>query len=221
MVAKDLISETLPFLKPTDTVGIAIGYMDSFKVSHLPIVNNMEYLGLISDTSLYDLNDQKSRLENSDLTLFKPFVGIDQHIFDILGVASIYNLSVIPVVTDSNQFKGSILRGDLIKCFAKVSSISEHGGIIVIEVNPRDYSMSQIAQIVESNNIKILSMFITSPPDSSMMEVTLKVNITELSSVIRTFERYGYDVKSWVTSDDTVDQFYSERFDMLMKYLNI
>ncbi len=221
MVAKDLISETLPVLKPTDSVGTAIGYMDSFKISHLPVVNNMEYLGVVSDTSLYDLNDNGARLENSDLTLFKPFVGTEQHIFDILGVAATYNLSVIPVATDSNQFKGSILRVDLITSFAKISSVFEHGGIIVLEVNPRDYSMSQIAQIVESNNMKILSMLITSPPDSSMMEVTLKVNIIELSSVIRTFERYGYDVKSWITSDDTVDQFYSERFDMLMKYLNI
>ena len=221
MVAKDLISETLPFLNPTDSVGTAISYMDSFKVSHLPVVNNMEYLGIVSDISLYDLNDLDSKLEKSDLTLFKPFVGADQHIFEILGVASTYNLSVVPVVTDSNQYKGSILRGDLIKSFVKVSSISEHGGLIVLEINQRDYSLAQIAQIVESNNMKILSMFITSPPDSSMMEVTLKVNITELSSVIRTFERYGYEVKSWVTSDESVDQFYSERFDMLMKYLNI
>jgi len=221
MVAKELISETLPFLKPTDTVGSAIGYMDSFKVSHLPVVNNMEYLGTVSDISLYDQSDQESQLGECNLTLFNPSVGIDQHIFEILGVASTYNLSVIPVVNETNQFKGSILRGDLIKSFAQISSVSEHGGIIVVEINPRDYSLSQIAQIVESNNVKVLSMYITSQPDSSMMEVTLKVNITELSSVIRTFERYGYDVKSWITSDKTVDQFYSERFDMLMKYLNI
>ena len=172
MVAKELISETLPFLKPTDTVGSAIGYMDSFKVSHLPVVNNMEYLGTVSDISLYDQSDQESQLGECNLTLFNPSVGIDQHIFEILGVASTYNLSVIPVVNETNQFKGSILRGDLIKSFAQISSVSEHGGIIVVEINPRDYSLSQIAQIVESNNVKVLSMYITSQPDSSMMEVT-------------------------------------------------
>ena len=110
MVAKELISEKLPFLKPTDTVGLAIGYMGSFKVNHLPVVSNMEYLGTVSDISLLEQSDQGSQLEESNLTLFNPSVGIDQHIFEILGVASTYNLSVIPVVDENNRFKGSILR---------------------------------------------------------------------------------------------------------------
>ncbi len=221
MVAKELISEKLPFLKPTDTVGLAVSYMGSFKVNHLPVVCNMEYLGTVSDISLLEQSDRGSQLGESNLTLFNPSVEIDQHIFEILGVASTYNLSVIPVVDENNRFKGSILRDDLIKSFAQTSSISERGGIIILSINPIDYSLSQIAQIVESNNVRVLSVYITSPPNSSMMEVTLKVNTTELSSVIRTFERCGYDVKMWITSDKTIDQFYSERFDMLMKYLNI
>ena len=91
----------------------------------------------------------------------------------------------------------------------------------MLEITERDYSLSQIAQIVESNNIKVLSLYITSPPDSTRLEVTLKVNSTDLASLIRTFERYNYDVKTWITSDDSMDRFYSERFDLLMKYLNI
>jgi len=74
---------------------------------------------------------------------------------------------------------------------------------------------------VESNNVKVLSMYITSPSDSIRLEVTLKVNATDLLSVIRTFERYNYDVKTWVSTNDSIDQFYSERFDLLMKYLNM
>ena len=85
----------------------------------------------------------------------------------------------------------------------------------------RDYSLSQIAQIVESNNVKVLSMYITSPPESTRLEVTLKVNSNDLTSVIRTFERYNYEVKTWVSNSDSMDRFYSERFDLLMKYLNI
>jgi hypothetical protein len=99
--------------------------------------------------------------------------------------------------------------------------MDQAGGIIVIELTERDYSLTQIAQIIESNNIKVLSMYITSPPDSVRLEVTLKVNTGELSSVLRTFERYSYDVKTWVTSSDSMDRFYTERFDLLMKYLNI
>ena len=99
--------------------------------------------------------------------------------------------------------------------------MDQPGGIIVLELIERDYSLSQIAQIVESNNIKVLSMYITSPPESTKLEVTLKVNTGDLVSVIRTFERYNYEVKTWVTTNDSMDRFYSERFDLLMKYLNI
>jgi hypothetical protein len=99
--------------------------------------------------------------------------------------------------------------------------MDQPGGIIVLELLERDYSLSQIAQIIEGNNIKVLSMYITSPPESTRLEVTLKVNSGDLSSVIRTFERYNYDVKTLVSSDDTLDKFYTERLDMLIKYLNI
>jgi acetoin utilization protein AcuB len=99
--------------------------------------------------------------------------------------------------------------------------MDQPGGIIVLEMIERDYSLSQIAMIVESNNIKIMSMYITSPADSARLEVTLKVNTTDLLALIRTFERYNYEVKTWVTTNDSLDRFYSERFDLLMKYLNM
>jgi hypothetical protein len=99
--------------------------------------------------------------------------------------------------------------------------MDQPGGIIVLELIERDYSLSQIAQIVESNNVKVLSMYITSPPESTRLEVTIKVNTGDLVSVIKTFERYKYDIKTWVSNDDSMDSFYSERFDHLMKYLNI
>ena len=99
--------------------------------------------------------------------------------------------------------------------------MEQPGGIIVLEITERDYSLAHIAQIIESNNIKVLSMYITSPADSTRLEVTLKVNSTYLASVLITFERYNYDLKTWITTDDSLDRFYSERFDLLMKYLNM
>jgi acetoin utilization protein AcuB len=128
---------------------------------------------------------------------------------------------VVPVLDSKNNYKGVITSNDLIRHIAGISSMDQPGGIIVLDVVDRDYSLSQIAQIVESNNVKILSMYITSSPGSTLLEVTLKVNTSDLVSVIRTFERYNYEVKTWVTDNDSMDRFYSERFDLLMKYLNI
>lgn len=221
MVANDLISMIIPSLKTSDTGQTALNWMEIFRISHLPIVNNLDFLGLISDTDIYDMNQPEEPIGNHSLTLLKPYVTTEQHLFEVIGLASRLKLTVIPVLDEKEHFKGVITTTDLVRYLAGISSMDQQGGIIVLEIIERDYSLSQIAQIVESNNIKVLSMYITSPPDSTKLEVTLKVNTNDLVSVIRTFERYNYDVKTWVTSDESMDRFYSERFDLLMKYLNI
>jgi acetoin utilization protein AcuB len=221
MVAKDLISEVIPSLKTSDLGQTALNWMEIFRISHLPIVNNQDFLGLISDADIYDMNQPDEPIGNHELTLFKPYVDSEQHIFEVVGLASRLKLSVVPVLDSNNHYKGVITTSEMIRYLAGISSMDQPGGIIVLELIERDYSLSQIAQIVESNNVKILSMYITSPPESTKLEVTLKVNTGDLLSIIKTFERYNYEVKTWVSTDDSMDRFYSERFDLLMKYLNI
>jgi acetoin utilization protein AcuB len=221
MVANDLISDVIPPLKTSDSGQTALNWMEIFRISHLPIVNNLDFLGLISDSDIYDMNQPEEPIGNHSLTLLKPYVTSEQHLFEVIGLAARLKLTVVPVLDDKMHYKGVITTTDLVRYLAGISSMDQQGGIIVLEVIERDYSLSQIAQIVESNNIKILSIYITSPPDSTQLEVTLKVNTNDIASVIRTFERYNYDVKTWLTSDDSMDKFYSERFDLLMKYLNI
>lgn len=221
MVAKDLISEVIPSLKTSDTGQTALNWMEIFRISHLPIVNNMDFLGLISDIDIYDINQPDEPIGNHKLTLFKPYVDLETHIFDVIGIASKMHLSVVPVLDDKNHFKGVILVNDIVGYLARISGLDMPGGIIVLEVLERDYSLSQISQIVESNNARVLSSYITSRSESTGLEITLKVNTLNLSSIIRTFERYGYDVKTWVTEDDALDRFYSDRFDLFMKYLDI
>ncbi len=221
MVAKDLISEVIPSLKTSDLGQTALNWMEIFRISHLPIVNNLDFLGLISDVDIYDMNQPAEPIGNHALTLIKPYVTSHQHIFEVIGIASRLKLSVVPVLDANNHYKGVITTSDLIRHMAGISSLDQPGGIIVLEIVERDYSLSQIAQIVESNNAKVLSMYITSPTDSTRLEVTLKLNTGDILSVIKTFERYNYVIKTWVTTDDSMESFYSERFDLLMKYLNM
>lgn len=221
MVAGQLISEVIPSLKTSDLGQTALNWMEIFRISHLPIINNQEFLGLISDADIYDMNQPNEPIGNHALTLLKPYVTSEQHIFEVIGLAARLKLSVVPVLDNNKIYKGVITSIDLVRHIAGISSMDQPGGIVVLELTERDYTLSQIAQIVESNNIKVLSMYITSPPDSIKLEVTLKLNSNDLSSVIRTFERYNYEVKTWVSGNDSIDQFYQERFDLLMKYLNI
>jgi len=221
VVAKDLISEVIPSLKTSDTGQTALNWMEIFRISHLPIVNNQDFLGLISDVDIYDINQPDEPIGNHPLTLFKPYVDLETHIFDVIGIASKMNLSVVPVLDEKMHFKGVILVSDIVGYLARISGLDLPGGIIVLDVLERDYSLAQISQIVESNNARVLSSYITSISESTRLQITLKVNTTSLSSIIRTFERYGYEVKTWLTEDESLNRFYSDRFDMFMKYLDI
>jgi len=221
MIARELISEVIPALKTSDTGQKALNWMEIFRISHLPIVNNHEFLGLISDTDIYDLNDPQQPIGNHNLSLLKPYVQLDQHIFEVISIASKLKLSVVPVLDDKRYYKGVILVNDLVDNLAGMSSLKEPGGIIVLDIIQNDYSLSHIAQIVESNNTKILNLYVSSPPDSTRMEVTIKLNTSNLMPVIRTFERFNYEIKAWRGDDDDLDRFYSDRFDSLMRYLDI
>ena len=220
MVARDIISNTIPALKTSDTGKKALNWMEIFRISHLPIVNNQEFLGLISDSDIYDFNDSDQPVGNHHLSLIKPFVRDNQHLFEIITIASMMKLTVIPVLDDKNHYLGVVLTSDLIDSMAKMSSLKEPGGIIVLTLTHNDYSLSQIAQIVESNDAKVLNLYITSSPDSSQMEITLKLNTSNLLPVLRTFERFSYDVAAWYSDSDEMDSFYGDRFGSFMKFLD-
>jgi CBS domain-containing protein len=221
MLAKEMISDVVPAVKTSDTGQTALNWMEIFRVSHLPIVNEHDYLGLISDSDIYDLNQPEEAIGNHSLSLPRPYVTSNKHIYEVLALAARHKLTVVPVLDEENHFRGVITYNEIISGIASFSSVDQPGGLIVLKVLSHDYSMSRISQIVESNDARILSMYITSNPDSTSLEITLKVNTADLTSIIRTFERYSYDVTTWVTDNDELDRFYTDRYNLLMRYLNM
>jgi acetoin utilization protein AcuB len=221
MLAKEMISDVVPSLKTSDTGQTALNWMELFRVSHLPIVNENDYLGLISDSDVYDLNQPEEPIGNHTLSLPRPFVYGNRHIYEVIALAARHKLTVVPVLNEDNHFRGVITYNDIIRGMAAFSSVDQPGGLIILKVLSQDYSMSRISQIVESDNARILSMHITSNPDSTSLEITLKVSTTDLTSIIRTFERYSYEVTTWITDNDELDRFYTDRYNQLMKYLNM
>ncbi|MDX2444412.1 MAG: CBS domain-containing protein [Bacteroidales bacterium] len=221
MLAIELISDIVPSIKTSDTGIKALNWMEVFRVSHLPIVNNKEFLGLISDTDIYDLNLADEPIGNHSLSLFSPYVMADQHIYEVIELVQRLNLTVVPVLDDNKDYQGLITSNDLIKYFAELTAVNNPGGIIVLELHQNDYSLSQIAQIVESNDAKILSLYIHSPKESMKLEVILKVNRTDLSSIFQTFERFNYDIKASYMGDEEMDSLYNNRYEEFMKYLSI
>ncbi len=221
MLAKKLISDVVPALKTSDTGTKALNWMEIFRISHLPIVNNKDFLGLISDADIYDLNMADEPIGNHKLSLFSPYVEEKHHIYEVIKIVSNLKLSVVPVLDNKKRYLGLITLHDLVQNFANLMAVQNPGGIIVLELNINDYSLSEISQIVESNDAKILSLYVTSPSDSTKLNITLKINRTDLSSVIQTFNRYNYNIKASYMEDDVLDSMYQEHYELFMKYLSI
>jgi acetoin utilization protein AcuB len=221
MLAKELISELVPPLKTSDTGLKALSMMEIFRISHLPIVNNTEFLGLISDNDIYDMNMADEPIGNHQLSLFSPYVIADQHIFEVIELVGRLKLSVVPVLDDKKSYLGLILMTDLLHHFADLAALKNPGAIIVLEMNITDYSLTEISNIVEGNDGKILSLYISQPNDSTKIEVTLKINRTEISSFIQTFNRYNYIVKASYMESGEINTLIESRYESFMRYLNV
>jgi len=219
MIAKEL-AYPIVVLKTSDTGQAALSLMEELKISHLPIVNNEEFLGLISQSDIYNLNSPDEPIGNHILSVAKPFVYQDQNIFEVFRLMSEQKLTLLPVLDNNSKYIGSISISNLVFRFAEASSFKNPGGIITLELNQNDYSLSEIAQIIESNDAKVLSLFVSSHPDSTKLEITIKLNKMDLRPVLQTFYRYNYNVTASQTQEEYNDGL-KERFDSLMNYLSI
>jgi CBS domain-containing protein len=219
MNAIDLITYEIPPLVHTDTGEKALVWMDEFKVSHLPVLKNGNFVGLVSETHILDKMNVTENLDVLFQHLPRPFVFSNAHLFEILSKISEFQISVIPILDENEKYLGCTSIFELMTSIANTSSMKEKGGILILEVNELDYSMAQIGQIVESNEAKILSSTILSDASSTNLDITLKINQEDLTRIIRTFERYDYVVKASYQNGVGAEDL-QWRYDALMNYLN-
>ena len=220
MLAKELVTAEVMPLKTSDTCAEAMNAMEEYGVSHLPIVNNRQFLGLVSENDILNHANLQDPLGNVKLSLVNAAISGTEHVFDVMKIISELKLSLLPVIDQQNNFIGVITLQHLIEELTNNISVLNHGGIIILEMSENNYSMSEIAQIVESNDAKILNAFVTSFRDSTQIQVTLKINKIDLAAVLQTFNRYNYTIKAAFSERDDLDDL-KERFDSLMNYLNI
>jgi len=220
MLAKELITDDIPSLKPSDTVARALSWMDEFKVTHLPVAKGNLFKGMISEIDLLDQYDDTIPIKKCDLEFLLIGANPEQHVFDVVKTISTSGLTVIPVIDEEKNYLGSITMNHLMEVIADMSVVSDPGGIIVLEMGQHDYYLSEIARLIEGNDAKILGTFITSHPDSTKLLVTLKINRKDLSPILQTLERYDYKIAAHF-DEARPDDDLKDRFDSLMNYLNI
>ena len=221
MIASELISNVVPVLKPEDTCLQALNWMELFRVSHLPMEQGKMYLGLVDDEMIYAHGDLNDRLDVLQIPVEGTFVYENYHIYDVICLAAGSLLSVVPVLDRKNNFVGSITLTDILRHLDTLLCVDQLGGILVLEVNRIDYSLAEVAQIVEYNEARVLSCYVSGNRDSQQLQSTLKINTLNVDPILDTFIRYGYTVKnSFVTGEEEQDSL-RERYGLLMKYLEL
>ncbi len=221
MIARELISDTIPPIKSTDSLGTALDWMSEFKLSQLPIVDDGIFLGIITENDLLDAIDLDSTVGETRFSVWdSAYATEQQHIYDLLKVMSTFKLDFIPVLDGEKKYLGMVTVKDLMMHLGNQFAFHEPGGIIVIEVGKKSYVLSEIGRIVESADAKVLSLLLNPHPRSGNLQVILKLNVEDLSKVIASFERFEYVVVETFQHIQSNDD-YRNNLDNLLHYLNL
>lgn len=221
MIAEELINHMIPPLKVTDDAHKAIEWMEEFRCRHLPVVDEGQLLGFISEEIILESNDIERPLSGFMLVGKDCAVQLDSHFYDILRVANDHRLQIVAVLNDEQKYAGAITIQDIMISFAQTAAVQMSGGILVLSMDLIDYSLAEISRYVEENNAKIISSsMIEDPLDKGKIKLTLKINQVELNRIVATLERFGYRIIGRYNEikRDTGEK---EKIDMLLRYLDI
>jgi CBS domain-containing protein len=218
MIAKKLISKEIQTVTPETTGGEALSIMQEFHLSHLAVVEDNILLGIISEEDIWNMHDEGNKINSISDKIEMLCMPLGRDVFEIIKYMDEHKLTLLPIMGDGKYF-GAITQQSVIEALASIVAIQESGGVIILEMNKKDYSMSEISQIVESNNLKILSAYVTDVDKKNNIKLTLKLNNIDIAAVIQTFERYKYNVAASYNYSENTDNL-SDRFDSLMRYLN-
>ena len=219
MTVEQLISPSVAVLLPYDTGNYAFDVMDEHHFAQLPIVSEDNYLALIQESDIYDWEKPESKLSSAGFLGYKPAIGSIGHPFDAIKIMHQMNLSVLPVIDNDHRYIGALTRDSLFKYITENSGIDTPGGIIVIEIAPRNYTLYEIARICENEDVTITNLQVHTN-EKGMLEVTMKLNRTSIDAVVSSLERHEYHVKE-VFGEEAYNQDIESKYNHLMNYINM
>lgn len=217
---KEVINETIPPLAPQDSISRALRWMQTLKVRHLPVVDGDELRGVVDEEELVRAS-VAGKKSIGECAVVERYVAESSHVYEAVSVLAREQLTLVPVVfsVQSKRYRGVVLAVELLYHLSGGLGLTEAGAIIEVEVAEKDYSLAQLARLVEAEGVKLLSVGVRriSPVE---LRVTLKVDTGEVRFVVSALERFGYRICGVFLSED-YHTLYRERYEALMKYLNI
>jgi acetoin utilization protein AcuB len=219
MLTKELINNNIPRLQLQDSVAKALQLINDYRISHLPVVTDNTFLGLISEDDLLDAEDEKLSIEVLQNNFLQAAVPANVHFLNAVSNSIQFDTTVVPVVNEE-EFIGVITTTDLLKTLGNFSGADEIGGLIVLEMVRSQFAISEISRIVESNDCTILHLNTTVNDITGLLTVTLHINKREIASVIATFERYEYNVV-YSFGNEKFENEINSNYKHLMHFLDI
>lgn len=220
MRAVNLISQAIPFLRIQDTVRQALQLMNDFHITHLPVVQDDKYLGLVEENELLDVDDENKALGDTGLTWNRAAIAEEEHFLSVLRLWNKTRLSAIPVVNREGELLGVITAAELLVALDQYTGAEEQGGLIVLSIEPRNFSLSEIGRLAESNDATIVHVATQKDPTTGMLSVSIKLNRNDIQDILATFQRYEYTIDTYFGDNLSEDDLRSN-YAHLMNYLNI
>ena len=218
MMALAFIDPSIVPLKISDSVAIAIDFFKEFSVRQLPVVQDNICIGILS---LDEIEEELVDIPVLDfINLNYSFASNYDHIYEVMRAISEQSLTLFPIIDENNNYLGCITLASLFKNYINCAAFSQPGSIVVLEMDKKNYSIAEIARIVESENKVILSSLLSSNGESDRLEITLKLNSAQIQNLLSTFERFGYNIKATFDEEDVKDTL-KNRYESLMTYLNV
>ncbi len=201
-----------------DKVHHALQLMNDYHVAHLPVVDNESYMGIVSEEQLLQTDDEL-QIHQLQVTDGVTSVQANDHFLKAIQTAVINKLSIVPVVQEK-QLLGIVTYNDLLRNASDFMSLGQPGALIVLEMENKAYSFTEINRIVESNDAQITQLNTYTDPETGMSQVTIRINKLEVSDILATFQRYEYNVKYYF-GEELYENELKTNFDNLMNYLRI
>ncbi len=219
MQTSDYIVKDVKALSLDQSVKEVQGIFNNLTFTHLPVVEDQIYLGCVSEADIAALVEDDRKIADLRYLFDTFFTDEKANWFDLLKEFAVNDTTIIPVLSAEKKYLGYFELSDILHLFNHTPFLNEPGAILVISKHIRDYSFSEIAQIVESNNGKLLGAFISSI-DNEIAEITIKLNDLDLNTTIQSFRRYEYTIITGIHEDEYLKSL-QERSEYLQKYLNM
>ena len=219
MFCKEILIRNIPVLKPGDSGLHAAALMDDLKLKYLPVVENGIYIYLLSERDVADMKAPEAEIENT--YFHAPYVWEESSVLEALQVMSKDSLTLLPVIADNGEYAGALTLPILIESLDEMSNTGSDGALIAVETNRQEFVLSQMIHLIEDNRAKVLSLFSYMDKETGRLILLFKIDLEDASPVIRSLERFNYQVKYYRQKQMFPDEILQKRVDELIHYIEL